>query len=131
MHLSNLLTFSYWFNQPFMARGAAFYLLVIVFLVLTLFGLLSKIIRIYRDKNWQKEWLRRSGNFGLTMGLLGLLWFFFRQTDVFFLAWRFWLLLWLTGSFFWVYRLVWYLIVRVPKIKIESQSRAVQEKYLP
>ena len=84
MHLNNLLHYSYWFGQPFMARGTTFSLLVGIFLILVLIGLLAKIWRVYRVENWQKEVLRRLGNFGLTIGILGLIWLFLRQNEVFF-----------------------------------------------
>lgn len=131
MSFKNLLIWSYWFNQPFTARGATLAALVIIFLFFVLLGLVAKIWRVYKGEKWLKEILRRIGNFGLTMGLAGLLWLFFRQERIVFLSWRFWLLFWLFGVIWWVYRLVWYVVVRVPKIKLEIENRGAQEKYLP
>ncbi|OGH88761.1 MAG: hypothetical protein A3J93_01570 [Candidatus Magasanikbacteria bacterium RIFOXYC2_FULL_42_28] len=131
MSFTNLLTWSYWFTQPFTARGVAFTVLVVLFLFFVLLGLSAKIGRAYKSEKWLNEILRRIGNFGLTMGVLGLIWFFFRQERVTFLSWRFWLLFWIIGVIFWGYKIIWYAIVRVPKIKTESQNRVAQGKYLP
>ena len=58
------------------------------------------------------------------MGFLGLLWMFFRQERIAFLAWRFWLLLWLAAVVFWAYRLARYALKRIPEIKAEEIRRA-------
>ncbi len=131
MHIKNLLDWSYWFYQPFTARGGAMWFFVILFLVLVLFGLTAKIARLYGQDKWYKEIFRRAGNAGITMGLLGLLWLFFRQERVAFFAWRFWLLLWLVGAIIWVVKIVMYLVKRVPAIKEEQAKRSAMDKYLP
>ena len=131
MNLKNLLDWSYWFYQPFTAKGGTMWFFVILFLALVLFGLSSKITRLYNQDKWYKEILRRVVNAGITMGLLGLLWLFFRQERVTFLAWRFWLLLWLLGAIFWLVKIIIYLIKRVPVIRQEEAKRSVLNKYLP
>lgn len=131
MHIKNLLDWSYWFYQPFTARGGAMWFFVILFLVLVLFGLTAKIARLYGQDKCYKEIFRRAGNAGITMGLLGLLWLFFRQERVAFFAWRFWLLLWLVGAIIWVVKIVMYLVKRVPAIKEEQAKRSAMDKYLP
>jgi len=131
MNLKNLLDWSYWFYQPFTARGGVMWFFVILFLALVLFGLSSKITRLYNQDKWYKETLRRIGNAGITMGLLGLLWLFFRQERVVFFAWRFWLLLWLIGAVVWLIRIAIYLVRRIPIIKQEEAKRSTLDKYLP
>lgn len=131
MNLKNLLDWSYWFYQPFTARGGVMWFFVILFLALVLFGLTSKITRLYSQDKWYKEILRRIGNAGITMGLLGLLWLFFRQERVTFLAWRFWLLLWFVVSVIWLVKIVVYLVKRVPVIRQEAIKRSELNKYLP
>ena len=131
MNLKNLLDWSYWFYQPFTAHGGVMWFFVILFLALVLFGLSSKITRLYSQDKWYKEVLRRIGNAGITMGLVGLLWLFFRQERVAFLAWRFWLLLWFIGSAIWLIKIVLYLVKRVPVIRQEAIKRSALNKYLP
>jgi len=75
--------------------------------------------------------MKRTGNFGMTMGLLGLLWMFFRQESVAFLAWRFWLLLWVLMAVWWLARILEYIVKRIPQIKKEKEARHKMQKYLP
>lgn len=131
MNLKNLLDWSYWFYQPFTAKGGAMWFFVVLFLALLLLGLTAKIVRLYSQDKWYKEIFRRGGNAGITMGLLGILWLFFRQERVAFLAWRFWLLFWFVGAIYWAVRLVMYSIKRVPVIRAEAEKRSVMKKYLP
>ena len=131
MNIKNLSYLSYWLQQPLAARGVLLGLFVGAFLWFILFGLVAKIARVYKAEKWEKDYFGRIGNFGLTMGLLGLIWLFFRQEQVAFFAWRFWLLFWLVGAAFWTYRLIWFYIVRIPKIKSELSARHQQSKYLP
>ena len=65
------------------------------------------------------------------MGFLGLIWMFFRQESVAFLAWRFWLLLWSAAALIWAYRLARYALKRIPEIQAEEARRVNVEKYLP
>jgi hypothetical protein len=65
------------------------------------------------------------------MGLLGLLWFFFRQERVAFLAWRFWLVLWLIITVFWAYKILVYMFKKVPVINSQRAEKIINEKYLP
>ena len=89
MSFSNLFHLSYWFSQPQTARGTALFLWVALFGVFFLAGLVLFIIRAKGKDNVKKEIFRRFGNFGLTIGLLGFVWLFFRQERAAFIAWRF------------------------------------------
>lgn len=131
MSVLNLLHLDYWFSQPFTARGLALWLLVGGFLLFIVVGLVFKILSQYQENKFKKALLKRSGSLGITMGFLGLMWMFFRQERVAFLAWRFWLLLWAVITAVWGYRLARYALKRIPEIKSEDERRANIEKYLP
>lgn len=131
MSLANILTWSYWFSQPFTAKGGVFWVFVWGFLILVLAGLVAKIVRTNQKEKALKEILRRAGNCGVVMGLLGLLWLFFRQEQVAFLAWRFWGIFWLGILVYWIYRIIHWAVVRVPVIKAEEAKRGEMNKYLP
>jgi len=131
MSFSNLFHLSYWFSQPQTARGTALFLWVALFGVFFLAGLVLFIIRAKGKDNVKKEIFRRFGNFGLTIGLLGFVWLFFRQERAAFIAWRFWVLIFLIIAVWWLVKLVVYLIKRVPKIQEEKLRREIAEKYLP
>lgn len=133
MQIQNILKSSYWFYQPFIAVGAVKWFWIISFLVLVLAGLVAKIVRVY-NKNFGdsiREILRRAGNLLITTGLLGLLWMFFRQERVAFLAWRFWLVLWVVLFVWWAYKVIFYATKRLPIIKNEQNKKIEMEKYFP
>lgn len=94
-------------------------------------GLIYKILSQYQNDKSQRLVLKKCGNLGITMGFIGLVWMFFRQERVAFLAWRFWLLLWFIATAFWVYRIARFALKRIPEIKVEEAKRANLEKYLP
>jgi len=133
MKIQNILKGSYWFYQPFIAVGVVKWFWIISFLILVLAGLVAKIVRVYNHNisDNLKEILRRSGNLFVTTGLLGLLWMFFRQERVAFLAWRFWLILWIVLFVWWGYKVFFYATKRLPIIKNESKKRLEMKKYLP
>lgn len=131
MNIQNLFHLDYWFSQPFTARGSTLWLLVGGFLLFIVAGLICKILSQYQESKFKRLFLKRSGSLGITMGFLGLMWMFFRQERVAFLAWRFWLLLWVVITAIWAYCLARYSLKRIPEIKAEDERRANIEKYLP
>lgn len=131
MSVQNLLHLDYWFSQPFTARDLTLWLLVGGFLLFIVVGLVLKIISQYQQNKFKRLFLKRSGNLGITMGFFGLVWMFFRQERVAFLAWRFWLLLWFVVVVIWAFRLARYALKRIPEIKAEEERRINVEKYLP
>ena len=131
MTITNLFKLDYWFSQPFTARGLSLWLLIGGFLLLIVAGLIFKILSQYQNYKPARTVLKRFSNLGVTVGFLGLVWMFFRQERVAFLAWRFWILFLTVGFGFWVYRLIKYWVKRVPELKSEEAKREQIEKYLP
>ena len=131
MQFSNLLYTSYWFSQPYIAHGAVAWFWIGLFLALILIGLFARIVGVVSPDHLRQEILRRLSVLGLTLGLIGLIWFFLRQERIPFLAWRFWLLLWVLGFVWWAAAVLRYAIKRVPNIRLEQAERLKREKYLP
>jgi len=133
MQIQNILKTSYWFYQPFIAIGGVRLVWLVSFLALVLIGIFSKIVRVYNKKIDQgiQEVLRRAGNLLVTTGLLGLLWMFFRQQRVAFLAWRFWLILLAVLFIWWGYKVIFYAIKRLPLINNEQAKKNLMNKYKP
>ena len=133
MQIQNILKLSYWFYQPFIAVGGVAWFWIVGFLALVLAGMVAKIVRIYGKEVSQstQEVLRRAGNMLITTGLLGLLWMFFRQQRVAFLAWRFWLVLWAVLFVWWGYKVIFYATKRLPLISDEQAKKDLMKKYLP
>jgi len=131
MSFLNLLKLDYWFHQPYIAHGWTLRFWVIFFLFLILAGIFLKLWQTRREENSIKAVLNRWANSGLAGGLLGLLWMFFRQERVAFLAWRFWLPLIILIPVWTTVRNLYFLLRRYPKIKNALQEKAIKEKYLP
>jgi len=131
MSILNLLKLDYWFSQPYIAYGNVKWFWVMLFLVLVLAGLVFRILQNAGQDNACKEIFRRASNLGLTIGLVGIIWLFFRQQRVPFLAWRFWLLFLIVGGIWWIIKLSLYYFKRLPAIKAEKQQRELKNKYLP
>jgi len=122
---------SYWLTQPMTARGLVALYWWVFFLVVTIVGVLCLVIAWQRKSSASALVLKRYGDAGLTMGIVGALFFFFRQEQVFFFAWRIWLLLWLIVLIAWIIPITLYLFQRVPKIADDKRERAMREQYLP
>ncbi|MDO8499759.1 MAG: hypothetical protein Q7S66_03810 [bacterium] len=129
--IKNLFFMSYWFDQPYIARGWVMWVWVGGFLAIVLVGLILRIWRQVSPDREIKEAMRRFSNLGLSMGVIGLIWMWLRQERVPFLAWRFWLLFWLLGFIWWLAACVRYTILRIPQIKKAKAERLAREKYLP
>lgn len=131
MNVANLFRLDYWFSQPFVATGTSLWLLIGGFLALVLIGLVCKIVSLYKEEKFKKVILKRFSHLSMTMGFVGLVWMFFRQEGAIFLGWRFWLLLWVALSAWWIFSIVKYMTQRVPEIRSEEERLARIEKYLP
>ncbi|MEK7680774.1 MAG: hypothetical protein AAB348_01885 [Patescibacteria group bacterium] len=131
MNLKNLFALDYWFGQPESARGSALWILVGGFLLVIVIGLLMKIFSQYTKVKSDKTVMSKFAMLGLAVGFSGLVWMFFRQEGVWFLGWRWWLVLLLVFFIWRLYKIINYLTKRVPKIKKEEAERARIEKYLP
>jgi lipoprotein signal peptidase len=131
MNIVNILNTYYWFSQPYIAHGLTEWLWLGIFLFAILLGILIRFIIVKRLESILKKTYRSFSNSFFLSGLFGLLWMFFRQQHVPFLAWRFWLLL-IVICFVWRnYYNIKFLIKRYPKIKIEQAEKAIKDKYLP
>jgi len=131
MNIFNIFEWSYWFYQPFIARGNTVWIWVFIFLFGVLTGLVLKFISQKTMVKYKKRITNSFANVGLASGLLGLLWLFFRQERVPFLAWRFWLLIIFIGALFVVIKNLKFIIKRLPEIRAEHAEKAIKDKYLP
>lgn len=130
MSIKNILTWHYWFSQPYTAIGLVFKIWLGGFLAIVLVGLMALIIRRKKTMEAERKAWGRLGACLLTMGILGLIWLWLRQQSAFFLAWRFWLLLWLVLFLVWFIKILWYMAWRLPKVRAQNKERETKEKYL-
>lgn len=131
MSYQNLLKIDYWFSQPFMAHDFAFWATLLLFLGLIIGGVVLLLIKSFNNDRTNKIIFNKLDNFGVSLGLLGLMWLFFRQQRVSFLAWRFWLLFWFLIAVWWLIKILKYAIKRLPQIKQEKLEKQRFNKYLP
>lgn len=131
MNLKHFLYSSYWFSQPDLATKGVEAVYLVILLALVLGGIAALIIRRRSVMPAMQNLLNRYAACGITMGIVGLLLFYFREQHVFFLGWRIWFLLWIIILASWLYRLVSYHLKRIPFIKAAYEERVAREKYLP
>lgn len=130
MSIKNLFFWSYWFKQPYLLHGGKLAAWVIIFLVVTLGGLVALFLKIQQSEQALRKFWARAAGCLLTMGITGLIWLFFRQEQVPFLAWRFWVAVWVIIFAVWFIPLLVYYFKRVPVIRAENAARAERERYL-
>jgi len=132
MNTANLITISYWFNQPFPALGWIKWTWVVIFLCLVAIGFVLMLIKQIKIKDKIiKKIYSKFANLVFFTGIFGLLWMFFRQERVPLLSMRFWLLLIGLVFIFGLYRVLRYIFKRLPAIKREKFERENIKRYIP
>ncbi len=131
--LRPLISPSFWFSLFPDAMGPLFERGFFVFFgLLIVVGAIVRIVARHRKEDkYVLRTFKRIGKMLLTMGLLGLLWFFFTFEEIYFLGARFWLLVWAVGLIYWIYTIVRYVKVEVPADRLAMQNKADFNKYLP
>ena len=77
MNFRNLITWDYWFSQPFIAFGWVKWFWIVSFLAMILLGLVARIYRTYKKDGLTREVWRRWANLFVVMGMVGIVWMFF------------------------------------------------------
>ena len=131
MSFSNLFYSTYWLKQPVIAINKVYYIWLVVLLVLTGTGLVCLIAERFTEKGINKKILDKFGDLSSSMGIAGLIFFFFRQQSVPLLGYRIWFLLWAIVFVAWLGSILKYLFMRVPEVRAEQAEKARKEKYLP
>lgn len=129
--IKHLFSGSYWFSQPESATALSLWLYVALFFGLLIAGLVVRLIARVQTDNARRTLMYRWSSLGLTMGLFGAIWLFFRQERIALFGWRMWLLLWDIVTIVWIYKIVHYMTRRMPEIKKYQEAKQVKEKYLP
>ena len=122
-HLFNL--------RPAAMQPRAIIILAVVFGLIIIAGIISKLIENKTKDGLKIKAYRRIFNLGLTMGILGYVYLFFAWQGVTLLGARFLLLVWLLVLLFWFGFILKYLLLNVPRLRRDIDSRRSFEKYLP
>lgn len=131
MSIRNFFYSSYWFSQPVIANRWVFWVWLLMLLAILAGGVAALIVKKSTEEKVMARIWQRVGNLGISMGLAGLLFFFFRQQSAYFLGWRFWFLGWAIVLAAWGASILKYYLKRVPEIRVEQAARLQKEKYLP
>lgn len=128
-----LLSWSYWFSlQASELMPSVKLALVVIFAALFVIGLLARVAskKWYTDMFWA-EGGKRVSSMGLWMGVIGLIIVACTHELVYFFGARFWYLVWLVVAMIWSITILKFLIVVVPKKKVEFAERARIAKWIP
>ncbi len=131
MSIKNLFFSSYWFSQPGAAESWVRGVWIGLLLALVLVGIILLFVRRYQQAKALRLVYSRFSTCLIVMGMLGLMWFYFRQEQVLLLGWRFWVIPWFVVLAIWLAKIIRYVVKRLPQIEIENREREQREKYLP
>lgn len=131
MKFLNLVKLNYWFSNPTAFSSTAKWIFFASFLILFVIGLVLLFLKYKSKDKINKEIFGRFSNLNLNFSVFALLLLFFRQEKVFFFSWRFWYLILIIPTVFYLVKLLIYNFKRVPQIKIENKAREEKSKYLP
>ena len=131
--MSAFLQPSYWFtmNPPEVAGLLG----TVVFVVFVLFFVLGIVGHLVAERKGSDRFVREAGHkistLLITMGLLGVLLFFFSFEQIRMFGARFWYPLWGIAVIFWSVLIVRYLKRDVPLMRAREASSRAQRQYLP
>lgn len=131
--ITTFLKPSYWLSFDFaIVDGVGGRVVFAGFLVLLLIGIFSRIVAVHKTEDrYMKEAGLRFATLFITMGLLGLMFFFFSFEHIRFFGARFWYLLWLIGSVTWFVFLVRFVKKEIPYKRARDLERVAKLKYMP
>ncbi len=131
MNIKHFFFWSYWFSQPFIARGALAVTFWVVTVGVLVLGVVLFMLRHYQSDHLKQEVLGRFASLATTGGILSVIWFWFRQQRIPFLSWRFWMVMIVAGILVWLVKIIRYTRERLPAIKAEQAIRERRQRYLP
>lgn len=106
--------------------------LSVVFSILVVAGVAVKIYRqLAKKDNCTNKLLNKYFGLLLTMGILGLVWVWFRDERVNFLSARFWLVIWLAGLIIWLAMIIKFQTKTIPEIRRNIEKKKELARYLP
>lgn len=109
--------------------GNAFFSVFVAFLIL---GIIGRIVVDRRGNDrYKKEIGGRISALLVTMGILGVILFFFSFEEIQLFGARFWYPVWVVATFVWIFFLIRFVKRDVPAKRAREESLKEQGKYLP
>lgn len=133
MDITKILDLKYIFIQdPFPLHPFQLQVLISVFSIFTLAAIIAWFWgRAQKEDLVNKKVATKFSTFCFTLGLIGWVLFFMRQTRVYFFDRRFWLIFWGVGTIVWFFFLAKYILKKAPTARKSLKERREFEKYLP
>lgn len=131
MSILNLFHWSYWFAASPAAQGWVRVVLIILPIVAIVSGVILKILEVSGKDMVMKKVYHRLATVALFFGGTVGLWVVLRQVETPLLSARFWPLLIVVITLWWLYQVIQYITKRVPEIRKENAERMEKERYLP
>ena len=131
--MNTLFTLSFWFSKYPQALTPTFEkIFFILFAAVLLAGVVLRIVLNQRQRDHFATVIHQSiTTLLMTMGGLGLVWFFFTYQQIPLIGARFWFLLWVIGLLAWAGWIARYAYKTVPQLKEEQHQRQERMKYFP
>ncbi len=128
--MGRFTTFSYWTAEKALSDQGVM-IGFIIFAMLSVSGLVLKLLLQYRVVSWYRPFFRRKSHFLLTVGIMGLVLVFFGWQRVPFFGIRLWYLLLGLGMIVWGIYLIRYFFKYFPADPVHITDMDTFEKYLP
>ncbi len=131
--MSAFLQPSYWFTlQPPEVGGLLGNILFVIFVAFLVLGIIGRIVVDRRgDDRYKKEVGGRVSNLLVTMGVLGVILYFFSFEGIRLFGARFWYPLWIIAVCVWGFFLVRFVMREIPSRRKREEALKAQTKYLP
>lgn len=130
---NNFLDPSYWFTlRPAEVGGLSGQMIFGFFVLLFVLGIVGRIVSLQKkDDRYIRDLGQRAGTLLITMGLLGVFFFFFSYERIQLFGSRFWYVFWLIGFVVWAFFLIKFARQTIPQMKERETMRAEKQKYFP
>lgn len=134
MDWSKLTSLSFWFDlAPGSYSQFVMSTLLVLFALTFVVGIAGKVSSEKRravDKLAARVY-RKIGNLGIAMGIVGFALLFFYYEGIYIFSARFWFVVWLLATLYWIRRIVYLARVKIPREKKTMEEQSDYEKYLP
>lgn len=128
---NDFISYYFWFIPPSTILTYADKLLIVIFLGVLVLGIACRITMFFINNQINRKLLKKIWLWGLTIGLIGLLWGLFRFQNIPIFGRRMWAGLDLVLAIVWVVFILKYAIFSFRSEKIEYERELVKSKYLP
>jgi len=104
----------------------------VIFVAFLIGGAVVRIVVNHKERDrYVEAIIGRIANLLISMGALGLVWFFFTFEQIPLLGSRFWFLVWLLGLVVWAVYIAIFAYRKVPELRQADHDRKERMKYFP